>query len=77
MTVTRWCPDVADTVQLSGRTEHSELLAEIEGHFPSQNLFYAIRVTGRFEGMRTRSVIKQAVDRCGWVALTGQHWRRP
>lgn len=63
MTVTRWQPGRAVTVPLSARMDRAQLLAELERHFPSPNLFYAIRLTGRFESLRARSVKKQKVDR--------------
>lgn len=39
------------------------LLADLEMHFSSPNMFYAIRVEGKFESVRARAVKKQSGDR--------------
>ncbi|PSC70289.1 alpha-acetolactate decarboxylase [Micractinium conductrix] len=63
MTLTRWRPDRARTMDFPTRIEHPELLAALEAQFASRNVFYAIRLVGSFESLRLRSVRKQAVDR--------------
>lgn len=63
MTLTRWCPEHCIAVHLGCRHGWQELLEELEAHFPSPNLFYAVRLEGRFEGMRARAVRRQAANR--------------
>ncbi|KAL4423277.1 hypothetical protein ABPG77_004546 [Micractinium sp. CCAP 211/92] len=63
MTLTRWNPEHCTVHHLGCRHGWQELLEELEAHFPSPNLFYAVRVEGRFESMRARAVRRQAGNR--------------
>ncbi|KAL4436758.1 hypothetical protein ABPG75_003897 [Micractinium tetrahymenae] len=63
MTLTRWRPEHCIALHLGCRHGWQELLEELEAHFPSPNLFYAVRIEGRFESMRARAVRKQAGNR--------------
>lgn len=63
MTVTRWRPDRSVAVPLHGPLPYKDLLAQLESHFPSPNIFYAVRLAGRFDWVKARSVRKQEVDR--------------
>ena len=63
MSLTRWQPEQSSSVRLASRLDWPGLQAELEGRFPSHNLFYALRVEGRFESVRARSVRRQETDR--------------
>ena len=63
MTLTKLRPELCQRLDLPTRLGWEELLVELLRHFPSPNLFYAIRVEGRFEKVRTRAVRKQATER--------------
>ena len=72
MSLTRWQPEKSSSVRLASRLDWPGLLAELERHFPSPNIFYALRLEGRFESVRARSVQRQETDRhvaaaCGWL----------
>jgi acetolactate decarboxylase len=56
--VTRFRADISFDVNKP--TDVAGLQAKIESALPSPNYFYAIRVTGRFEALKTRSVPKQS-----------------
>lgn len=78
MTVTRWRPDRSVAVPLRGPLSHADLLAQLERHFPSPNIFYAVRLAGRFDWVKARSVRKQEVDRrvcvVGWALRGALRW---
>jgi len=63
MTLTRWKPDRCIAVDLGCQHSWQELMEELEAHFPSPNLFYAVRIDGRFDSMRLRAVRKQEGNR--------------
>jgi hypothetical protein len=67
MSLTFWKPEKARQVQLempaSGPLQHASLCSQLECSLPSGNIFYAMRVHGRFRRLRLRSVRKQQVDR--------------
>jgi acetolactate decarboxylase len=63
MSLTRWQPEKSSSVRLVSRLDWPGLLAELERQFPSPNLFYALRVEGRFESVRARSVRRQEAVR--------------
>lgn len=56
-TVTFWQPDI--TVLLSQTLDYAELQDYLNRLIPSQNMFYAIKIQGRFDYVQTRSVHKQ------------------
>jgi acetolactate decarboxylase len=55
--VTSFQPDVV--LSLEGSYNLTELERYLEGHLPTKNLFYAIRIDGTFDRMTTRSVHAQ------------------
>lgn len=45
MCLTEWRPEcVSASLAFDGRQEHEELLAALEDHLTSNNLFYAVKV---------------------------------
>ena len=48
------------TFEVAALTNFDALRAVIDQHLPSKNIFYAIRVTGEFSHVKTRSVPKQS-----------------
>jgi acetolactate decarboxylase len=56
--VCRFRPDMSFPVE--GGVNYSRLRELISQKAPNQNLFYAIRITGRFRAVRTRSVPRQS-----------------
>jgi acetolactate decarboxylase len=55
--VTRFAPDI--TGEIDGPLNLTGLEAQLEGMFPSPNLFYAIRIDGSFSSVTARSVPAQ------------------
>jgi acetolactate decarboxylase len=55
--VTRFRPEI--TLAVAEPVSFAELQRKIEAALPSPNYFYAIRVTGRFDAVKTRSVPRQ------------------
>ncbi len=55
--VTRFAPDTTATIDAS--LDHEELLATLESLAPDSALCYAVRIDGRFESVRARSVPRQ------------------
>jgi acetolactate decarboxylase len=56
--VTDFVPDI--TIEVTDRATFEELEKRIDAALPSPNWFYAIRVTGQFEMVKTRSVPRQS-----------------
>jgi acetolactate decarboxylase len=48
-----------ETAHLNTRSNQAELLAAVARMLPSQNMFHALRIEGRFEYVKTRAVAKQ------------------
>jgi hypothetical protein len=48
-----------ESAHLVRRCEQTEMLAEVAKMLPSQNMFHALRIEGRFEYVKTRAVAKQ------------------
>ena len=55
--VTYFSPDTTET--LTGRFDYPAFIDLLNRCIPSNNLFYALRIDGRFEAIRTRSVPRQ------------------
>ena len=55
--VTWFTPDV--TIDVHTATSRSDLLAEIDQHLSSENLFHAVRVNGSFSTVSTRTAARQ------------------
>jgi len=55
--VTYYAPVSHD--DLGSATSYEQFLGRLDGLLPSQNLFYALRVEGRFADVRVRSVSRQ------------------
>ena len=47
------------TLDVQTPTSRADLLAQIDGHLSSENLFYGIRVSGRFATVSTRTAARQ------------------
>jgi len=47
------------TISINTNTDYKRLERLIDASAPNQNLFYAIRITGQFRSMKTRSVLAQ------------------
>lgn len=62
MALTTWQPPRATTLHINCRLQLKGLQAALEASFPSPNLFYAIRIEGRFDSLRARAVRKQDHD---------------
>ncbi len=45
--------------EIQGEMVHSSFIEMLQGLFPSTNLFYAVRIEGRFSRIKTRSVPRQ------------------
>ncbi|MFH0879200.1 MAG: acetolactate decarboxylase, partial [Lentisphaerota bacterium] len=56
--VTFFSPDTSET--LEGRFDYPQFIDLLNRCIPSNNLFYALRIDGHFEHIRTRSVPRQA-----------------
>lgn len=56
--VTRFRPQT--TIRISEPTGRDDVVALIDKAIPSENLVHAIRITGTFGSMRTRTVMKQS-----------------
>jgi len=48
-----------ESARLSTRSNQAELLAAVAKMLPSENMFHALRIEGRFEYVKTRAVAKQ------------------
>jgi acetolactate decarboxylase len=55
--VTRFAPDL--TIRVESATDRAGLAARIDESLESENLIYAVRVTGTFDRIRTRTVMAQ------------------
>ena len=55
--VTRF--DCDQQIRLQGKYSWADLQEEIDDRLPSENIFYAVRIEGEFEYVRTRSVPAQ------------------
>ncbi len=56
-TVCRFAPD--KTLELAGPVNYAEFKERLDEEFPNQNVFYAIKITGVFKSVHTRSVPAQ------------------
>lgn len=48
-----------ESARLSSRCDQAEMLAAVAKMLPSENMFHALRIEGRFEYVKTRAVAKQ------------------
>ncbi len=48
------------TINLKGKNDYVHIIERLDREIPSKNIFYAVKIEGRFSSIKTRSVPRQA-----------------